>query len=755
MFRIIQIVFLIGTLTALAQTNSNWNAYYSYTDVVDITDMQEQVVAATENALFVRNLSDYSLSTFNSIDGLKTEQITAIHHSKSYNKTLVGNNNGLLIVIDHNNNKIINKVDIINDVPIAQSLKKINHFTEYQNKVYIATDYGITVFDLQNLEFADTYYIGTSGADTPVLCTAVHQNIIYAVTQNQGVKQASLSNPFLIHYNSWSDFYQGNIQHIASTGDNLVASSNNMLYRFSADGNTNLLLTTLDDIKDLRFVNNYLTTTTSNVVYVHNAQLGQEAQLGQDYVSTPYTGAFVKNERVYIGTQYFGLLEVGLVNSSNYVIHAPAGPQRNKVYRVTATANDIWCVFGDNSFFYNPYNPILGMYGISKLTPEGWSHIYYSELNGATNLSDVVVDPTNPNVVYVASNHSGILVLENNQLSTLFNSNNTGQHGLEGYNQDLLNDVRIHNLALDKNNNLWATNAGFGGKLKVKRSSGDWASYSITSGEVSYGDLVIDKNNTKWIATNNRGLIAFNENYQNRRINITNSDEGLPYNHVHSIAVDNSNRLWIGTTWGLRILPTVDRFISDDNPRVNPVIIVDDGLAQELLYRQTVSKIKVDGADRKWLGTLGSGVFLVSSNGQETIYHFTKENSPLPSNNILDIDINPKTGEVFFATDKGMIAFKGTATEAAKSLANVYVYPNPVRPEYTGTVKIAGLTDQANVKITDVSGNLVFEINSKGGTVEWDTTAFGKYKVASGVYMIFVTTKDASETKTKKVMIVR
>lgn len=206
---------------------------------------------------------------------------------------------------------------------------------------------------------------------------------------------------------------------------------------------------------------------------------------------------------------------------------------------------------------------------------------------------------------------------------------------------------------------------------------------------------------------------------------------------------------------GLRILPSIDRFLTETQPRVNPVIIIDDGLPQELLYRQTVKKIKINGADQKWLGTLGAGAFLVSSNGQETIHHFTKENSPLPSNNILDIEINEISGEVFFATDKGMVSFKGSATAPSGSLKDVYVYPNPVRPEYIGTVKIAGLTDEANVKITDIEGNLVYEFKSQGGTIEWDTTAFGKYKVASGVYMVFISTKDGSDTAIKKIMVIR
>jgi hypothetical protein len=199
----------------------------------------------------------------------------------------------------------------------------------------------------------------------------------------------------------------------------------------------------------------------------------------------------------------------------------------------------------------------------------------------------------------------------------------------------------------------------------------------------------------------------------------------------------------------------VNNFQNTTALTTKPIIILEDEVAQELLFEQFINAIVVDGANNKWVGTADSGVFLLSSNGQKTLYHFTTNNSPLPSNTINDIGINSVTGEVYIATTKGMISFKGVATAASDSLNNVYVYPNPVRPEFNGTVKIAGLLNRANVKITDIEGNLVHEAVSEGGTIEWDTTAFGKYKVASGVYMIFISAEDGIETKVKKVMIIR
>ncbi|RZJ52795.1 MAG: T9SS type A sorting domain-containing protein, partial [Flavobacterium sp.] len=165
--------------------------------------------------------------------------------------------------------------------------------------------------------------------------------------------------------------------------------------------------------------------------------------------------------------------------------------------------------------------------------------------------------------------------------------------------------------------------------------------------------------------------------------------------------------------------------------------------------------IEVDGSNNKWLGTATAGAFLVSPDGQRTIFHFTKENSPLPSNTINDISIDAATGEVFFATNRGMVSYQGTSTKAEDDLSKVYVFPNPVRPNFEGDVNISGLINNANVKITDIEGNLVYETTSEGGTVLWDTKAFGKHRVASGVYMIFITSDDGTKTKVKKVMIIR
>ena len=202
-------------------------------------------------------------------------------------------------------------------------------------------------------------------------------------------------------------------------------------------------------------------------------------------------------------------------------------------------------------------------------------------------------------------------------------------------------------------------------------------------------------------------------------------------------------------------VPHVAAVFDGAKAEAQEIIILDNGIPQELLFQLPITDIEVDGSNNKWIATATAGVFQVSPNGQETLAHFTKENSPLPSNNVQDVAIDDDSGEIYFATNKGLVSYQGTATAPSTTLENLHAYPNPVRPNFNGNVTIAGLTTNANVKITDVSGNLVFEDTAVGGSLQWDTTAFGRHKVASGVYLIIVTSADGFETKASKIMIVR
>lgn len=755
------LILLLFLQLGFAQNTMLWQGYFSYNDIRDISQSPTSIIAASENALFSKEVITNQIKTTTTIDGLSGQTITSLYYSSTSNKTLVGYENGLIIVINQADGSMLNIVDIINK-QLPANLKRINHFMEYQGIVYVSCDFGIVQFNLATMLFGDTYFIGNNGAEIKVTQTAIFNGFIYASTID-GIRKADITNKNLIDFNQWSQIASGSWSSVEAFATELIAiNSSGNIHKYNSGSNTFISYLQLPQaVVDMRNSGSYLVITTPTSVYVYNQQLVLVRQINSNQVidaTVSFSCATTIDDVIYVGTTDNGIYSTSISVSSAIENTKPLGPARNNIFALQTTSSFLWVVYGDYSGGYNPYP--LDSYGISKYSESGWLNIPYDKVFGAKSIVRVMINPNRENEVYMGSSYSGLLKIENDKPTFLYNQTNSELDEISfipGYN----NDVRINGGAFDKSGNLWVNNSLVQEGLKELKSNGQWQSFSLSTIITGYtgtsmGRMIIDKNSTKWWCTDTNGLISFNESTNTFKKITFGSDKGnLPNTDVRAIAIDNNNQLWIGNTKGLRVLSNVNNFLTEEQMTTKPIIILEDNLAQELMYEQFITDIVVDGANNKWIGTADSGVFLVSPNGQETKYHFTESNSPLPTNAINDIDINNVTGEVFIATTKGMVSFKGTATSANEDLNDVFVYPNPVRPEYEGTVKISGLLNKATIKITDIEGNLVYETTSEGGTIEWDTTAFGKHKVASGVYMIFVSAQDGIETKVKKVMIIR
>lgn len=759
-------LFLIVVQMGFSQNNLSWQGYFSYNEIKDLSESPAAVFAASENALFSKNTVTHLIKTTNTVDGLSGQTISSLYYSLAFNKTIVGYENGLIIVINEADGSMLNVVDIINK-ELPSNIKKINHFMEFEGIAYVSCDFGIVQFNLATMQFGDTYFIGDNGSEISITQTAIFNGFIYAASNN-GIKRADLTNKNRIDYNQWETISGGSWSSIETFGTELIASTAmGNLQKFNTNTNSfTSFMALTETVLDVRTRENKLIVTTPSTVFIYNSQLVLARQINGNQITAVnpvFSCATLIDDVLFIGTKGNGLFATPFSTTTTFENITPIGPSRNNVFALQATSSALWTVYGGYSGGYNPYSFEPGApntFGISKYNETGWLNIPYEAVLGAKAISRITVNPNNENEVYASSFFSGLLKIENEVPTVLYNQTNSGLESISFLGPSYI-DVRINGAAFDKSGNLWVNNSLIEKGLKVLKSSGEWQSYSLDgildkSIDTSMGRLIIDKNSTKWWCTNSDGVIAFNETSNSFKKITQGAENGnLPIMDVRALAIDTKNQLWIGTTKGLRILSNVSNFQTEEQLTTTSIIIIDDNLAQELLYEQFITDIVVDGANNKWIGTADSGVFLVSANGQETKYHFTTSNSPLPSNIINDIDINSSTGEVFIATTKGLVSFKGTATVANEDLNSAYVYPNPVRPEYQGTVKIAGLLDKANVKITDIEGNLVYETISEGGTIEWDTTAFGKHKVASGVYMIFISAQDGIETKVKKVMIIR
>ena len=756
------LIFALTLQNSFCQNNQLWKGYFSYNTIIDITQSENTFFAASQNALFSRSNLTNEIKTTNTIDGLPSQSISSVYYSTTFNKTLIGYENGLMIVIQPDGT-ITTVVDILNK-QIPPNIKKINHFNEIDGMVYIACDFGIVQYNLSTLQFGDTYFIGSIASEIVVAQTAILNGYIYAATATEGIKRAEITNPNLIDANQWISVASGNFSNIVTFQDNLfaIATSGQIVRSTNGTGFFNFGTPLSPTAVDMRTTDTELLITTPDTVFIYNEQFALQIRVDNYFIPeifAQFTCATILNNTLYIGSRRHGVITTSVDNPTTFNFISPSGPIKNNIFSINSTTNNLWAVYGGYTVDYDP-NP-LQFFGISKFNSEnGWLNIPYEALN-TPNLVRVTVNPANENQIFVSSYFSGLLKFENDVLVTTLNHTNTGSNGLEITSPDNP-DIRLEQSAYDKAGNLWLTNGLVPKALKVLRANGQWQSYGFESilqnvRNSRFGKLVVDKNNTKWMATNSDGLIGFNEAVNPQfKIITEGSDEGnLPSPSVQAIAIDTRNQMWIGTRKGLRILSSVDRFTAEEDLTTNAIIIEEEGVGAELLDEQFITDIMVDGANNKWVGTLDAGVFLFSANGQETLQQFTTSNSPLPSNSINDIDINTTTGEVFFATTGGLVSFKGNAIKPSDNLQNVIVYPNPVRPDFEGTVKIAGLLSKANIKITDIEGNLVYETISVGGTIEWDTKAFGKYKVASGVYMIFIASDDGLETKVKKVMIIR
>ncbi len=753
-------LFVFSIQFSLAQNNLQWKGYFSYNEIKDVAQSESRFFAASENALFSKSTLTNLIKTTNTINGFPSQTISAIFHSPTFQKTLVGYENGLLVVVNENDGTILNVVDIINK-QIAPNIKKINHFNEANGIVYIACDFGIVQYNLATLQFGDTYFIGSNIPEIIVNQTAVFDGYIYAATLTEGLKRAEVTNPNLIDANQWIKISEGNFLGVTNLGTHLFTSKSSGEISKSENGtafsNFGALLSPA--AVDIRTSENRLVVTSPTSVFVYNDQLTLTNQINKSQITTEnvtFSCSTVLKSTIYIGTTENGVISFNINNPTNFEFISPNGPARNSIFSINANSSNLWATYGEYNQFVSPR---YRSYGFDKYTDDqGWKNIPFSKVDGAVDLVRLTVSPTNENKIFISSFHSGLLEFEDDQLIKHYTQTNSGLESIVGN----FVSIRIEQSAFDKEGNLWLTNGLVKNGLKVLKKNGQWQSFNMENIlskplDGRFTRLTIDRNSTKWICTLDDGLIAYNETYNNvfKKINENSEDTPLPSNSVQAVTVDNRNQLWIGTRKGLRVISSVSSFLSEEPLKAYPIIIVEEGLPQELLYEQFITDIVVDGANNKWVSTADAGVFQFSPNGQSTLYHFTTSNSPLPSNNVNDVDINQSTGEVFFATTKGMVSFKGTAISESKDLSNVIVYPNPVRPEYSGTVKITGVLDKANIKITDIEGNLVYEVISEGGSIEWDTTAFGKYKVATGVYMIFISAQDGIETKVKKVMIIR
>ena len=774
MKKIFSLYILLFSLVISAQTDysASWEDFYSYNNVKDFTKVDTIIYALTDNAIFTYDVLSGEINKISSIQGLSGETTSAIYYNETFKRVVIGYENGLVEVIDDDGSITISS-DIVNFNQSGE--KSINHISEFNNKLYLSTPFAVVVYDIENLEFGDTYFIGNNSSSVKINETIISNNVIYAATE-EGVFKADITSNLLIDFNNWQQLFNGrDFKGVTTFKNDLYVIENSKLFAFDGASLTEKVKFN-KEIKNIKSTNTNLCISLDKEARIYDSSMNlvQEFTPNSEYDYSLNT-AFFEDDMVFLATKEFGILETTISQPTTYSEIHPEGPLSNAVFSITAQNNDLWVVYGGYNSTFTPLNI---RNGFSKFNGENWINTNFNS-SLPNDLVDVTIDPSHENRVYIsalgASNNieakptGGLLVVEDNVLVQTYNHLNSSLTPI------LISlptiNIRVGGSTFDSNGNLWATNYETGEELVKLSENGQWSSVDLgvvqTSAAPGLSEIIVDRNNSIWIGSRRNGAYVYNENGNRKKALIAAPNEGnLPDLNVRTIAVDRSNRIWLGTKFGLVVYSNASGVFDEVATNAQPVVINGDenGFGDRLLGNQTINSILVDGADNKWFGTDSGGVLCTNPSGQTTIAIFSKKNSPLPSNRILKISADKEAGKVYFATDKGIVAYNSNVVPFGDVLEAVYAYPNPALKNHE-TVTIDGrngthLPKGTNVKILDVAGNLVHETNViegqelQGGKVVWNKRNLEGNKVASGIYIVLLSNDDASETAVTKIAII-
>lgn len=753
---IIFVLFLALSGQVIAQNGAtgNWKTHLPYQSATSVTADKNKIYVGGPSGIFTYSLFDRSVETLGKNSGLAQLSVSTLKNHDSLSI--------LMIVYENCDIDLIRNGFVYNIPDIARKqvlgVKRINHISFHEHFAYLSGTLGLIVVDLLKQEIKDSYTnIGANGEQLEVYTSTIFNDSLYACTKN-GTLRASINSPNLADYNNWNTF-------LPYTGSKLTATYKNKLY-LEIDSviqvwNGSLWVPFRDNLKR----RNYSIQTTSGNLVV-SQQDATSILWANGNTFFPFTLEPIDAVTDNGGMVYYLTFRRNGLNAFNSTTGSleenifPNGPDGNTAAAMSINGSDMWVAGGNARNWNLSYNfNLFYRYNSGK-----WSSARDFSPIGFDTVSDIVSIAVNPATGNVFMGSFGRGLYEFNPSSKIATPYNEMNSSLSRPPNDPNRPLNVSGLKFDKENNLWIANYGAVSPLSVYTSSGQWVSYNFGSTlntQYPLTDIEMDDEGRKWIvAVRSNGLLVFDDkgtltdktDDQYRLLRQGGGLGNLPSNDVMCVAKDRDGEMWIGTQAGLAVLynPS-DVFEGAD---AQQIIIGTGSNAAYLLGTEFINCITVDGGNRKWIGTR-NGAWLISADGNQVIKYFTETNSELISNNVLQIAINPVSGEVVMTTDKGLISYFGDATEGADKHGNVFVYPNPVRPDFNGTISIRGLPEKANVKITDINGFLVYETSSNGGMATWNGRNFNGQKASTGVYLVFSSNKDGSDTMVSKILFIR
>ena len=767
-FAIVCALFFVNILSGQIAIGE-WRDHLPYKRTIAVAEAGQRIYCATEYSLFYFDKSDNSIGRFSKVNGLSDIGISAMAWNEDYKTLMIAYTNANIDLIK--GERIVN----ISDIKRKQILgkKTINNITFIGNRAYLSCGFGIVVLDVENEIFPEpTYYIGEEGASVNVLDITLGSDTLYAAT-DEGIYKASYSSPNLAHYIAWSvdqrlypDATFNAIQYFAGK---LVVNysdprfNSDTVYIYNYANNQWQKFPDVDSFRKfhLRTEHGQLLIAGQGNVMIYDQNYNRLNVIYKPGgVSLDGRDATPDAQGVYWIADYsLGLIKTTTGWDAEFI--SPSGPYSANVFDMDMKNQELWVASGGYSSGWGKLYLADGVYTFGN---ETWKS--YNRANGVPafdSISDMIcvaVDPNASGHAYVGTWMQGVMEFQDGQVVNIYdNKNSTLQIWPEAQ------YVAVSGVSLDRNNNLWVVNSRVPEILSVRKPNGQWKSFSLGSStsNTDTGKLFIDEDDQKWITlrADNKLLVSTNSGTIDditddaSKVLTNNSGNGnLPGNLILCVAQDHDGEIWLGSDEGIGVIYSPKNIFDGGNYDAQRILIQVGEFTQYLLESESVTSIAIDGNNCKWIGTERAGAFYLSPDGTKEILHFTADNSPLYSNRIIDIQINGVTGEVFFGTDKGIISYKNTSTEPPIVNKDVLVYPNPVREGYDGIIAIRGLVNNADVKITDISGNLIFATRAEGGQATWSGKSFSGRKASTGVYLVYATDNEGKEKIVTKILFI-
>ena len=762
---ILTILVLLFAWHSSAQEIGKWNVYPSYWNATQNMVAGNMVYSLCGNNLLAYDTEDTSVRTFNCLEHLNGVHIACMNYNKqTHTLVLVYTDGGIDLLNDDGS---IHYLPDLKEKAIAN--KDVNSIHTEGHMAYLCTGFGYIELDLKEKVLRNTYNLGLNTRNLVLLENNVYLGTTKGIytcpldknkVQKDNWKAISTSNfANLTHFDGmlWGQAYQKVYSINPTTGKHSVVSQE--LARF------------------LRNCGDYLIWASEEAICLCTAQkqITTIKQQNNWHDVSYQNGSFWVSQGDE-GLHCYTIQSTTLTHKAGPI--QPNSPKRDLSYRMQWVGNNLLVAGGVNTVdaIYNAPTAML-------LKEGEWTNFQEMPLKEITkqypnlrlaNTTALVQDPQDQTHHFAALHRNGLCEYRDGKFVKFYNSDNSPLRSILPDSANYYNYVPCAGIQYDVDGNLWMLCSETHDIIRILKADGKWTSlhYDEIDSVSLCDDYLMHSSGLMFLNSRRmerRGFFGFDtsgtldtqrDDRHILRSTIINQD-GTSYSpdEFYCMTEDLDGRIWCGTNLGVFVIEDATRYFDNDFRFQQIKISRNDGsgLADYLLNGVAISCITVDGANRKWIGTHTDGLYLISADGTEMLHHFTTSDSPLISNTIQCVAVHPTTGVVMIGTDMGLCSYNADATEAAEEMDadDVLVYPNPVKPDYNGTIAVRGLSMDAEVKILSSTGQLVWSGVSAGGTFTWDGRTQKGRRVASGVYHIVANNAEGKKAIVARIVIIR